>query len=73
MIVTSIRVWCPGACEDEALIKFMVLALGSGLPAYGVFQLFAEQGLMLRFWATLVVFALGWWASRTFVRRNLDL
>lgn len=55
------------------MTKLLVLALGSGLPAYGVFHLFGEQHLMLRFWATLLVFALGWWVSRTFVRNHLDL
>ena len=55
------------------MTKILVVALGSGLPAYGVFQLLAEQGLMIRFWATLVVFALGWWLSRGFVRSHLDL
>jgi len=56
-----------------ALTKFMVLALGSGLPAYLVFQALAEQGLMIRFWGTLISFAVGWYLSRSFVRNYLDL
>ena len=55
------------------LTKVMVLGLGSGLPAYLVFGLLQEQDLMIRFWGTLVAFALGWWVSRTFVRNYLDL
>ena len=55
------------------MTKVMVLGLGSGLPAYLVFGLLQEQDLMIRFWGTLVAFAVGWWVSRTFVRNYLDL
>lgn len=51
----------------------MAVALGSGLPAYLVFGLLEEQGLMIRFWGTLIAFATGWGLSRAFVRNHLDL
>lgn len=58
---------------DEALTKFMVIALGSGLPAYLVYQALEDRDLMIRFWGTLVTFAAGWYVSRSFVRNHLDL
>ncbi len=64
----------PRACHRErALTKFMVVALGSGLPAYLVFQGLLDQSMMIRFWGTLVTFAAGWYLSRAFVRNHLDL
>jgi hypothetical protein len=59
--------------RSTALIKFMVVALGSGLPAYLVFQALQDQELMIRFWGTLIAYAIGWYASRSFVRNHLDL
>ncbi len=64
---------CGSAGRELALTKIMVVAVGSGLPAYLVFQALADQGLMIRFWGTLVSFAAGWYLSRAFVRNHLDL
>lgn len=63
----------PLARGSRHLIKAMVVSLGSGLPASLVFQALAEHSLMIRFWATLIAFAVGWYVSRTFVRKYLDL
>lgn len=51
----------------------LVLSIGTGLPAYLAFELLEEREIMTRFWGTLVVFAAGWFVTRTFVRDHLDL
>jgi len=51
----------------------MAVALGSGLPAYLAWLSTEPQSIMVRFWATLVAFSLGWYLSRRFVRNHLDL
>ena len=51
----------------------MAVALGSGVPAYMAWSATEGQSIMVRFWATLVVWSVGWYVSRRFVRDHLDL
>lgn len=55
------------------MIKIMAVAIGSSLPAYLVWSMTEPQTIMIRFWATLVAWSLGWYVSRRFVRNHLDL
>lgn len=77
-MITAVRTRRPTAQARDVrggvhLIKMMVVALGSGLPAYLVSQALSERDLMIRFWGTLLSFSVGWYVSRTFVRKYLDL
>jgi hypothetical protein len=55
------------------MIRFMVLAIGSGLPAYGAWTVCQPYGVLPGFLAANVAFALGWFVSRRFVADFLDL
>jgi hypothetical protein len=55
------------------LTRLLVLALGSGVPAWAGWTLASQQGLLQGFLAANVCFAGGWYVSRKFVREHLDL
>jgi hypothetical protein len=55
------------------MIRFTVLAIGSGLPAYGAWNLCQPYGVLPGFLAAIVGFAIGWYVSRRFAASFLDL
>jgi len=55
------------------MIRLMVLAIGSGLPAYGGWVACSPYGILPGFLAANVAFAAGWYVSRRFVANYLDL
>ncbi len=55
------------------MIRFFVLALGSGLPAWWAWTLARDYGLLAGFLSANVAFAVGWYVSRKFIHDHLDL
>ena len=54
------------------LTRLLVLALGSGLPAWAGWSLGRPHGILTGFLCANVAFATGWYLSRKFVREHLD-
>jgi len=55
------------------LTRMLVLALGTGLPAYAGWSIGRPHGLLIAFLGGNLAFALGWYYSRKFVREHLDI
>ena len=54
------------------MVKMLAVVIGSSLPAYLAWEATGDQSVMVRFWAALIAWGLGWYLSRRFARTHLD-